>query len=78
MPCPHCGEMQVLRWERLQWPKGEPERAAYHCEHCAGEIQDWQKHQMLRAGEWHERDSRYSLPLQGWPGITRQHWCFPE
>ncbi len=51
-PCPHCGEYQVLRWDRLVWPKGEPQKAHYQCEHCSGEIQDWQKHQMIKRGEW--------------------------
>jgi len=52
VPCPHCEEYQVLRWERLVWPKGEPQKAHYQCEHCSGDIQDWQKHRMLQGGEW--------------------------
>ncbi|MFN7939140.1 MAG: terminase gpA endonuclease subunit [Bryobacteraceae bacterium] len=52
VPCPHCSGFQVLRWENLVWPKTEPEQARYRCEHCAREIEDWQKHQMLKAGEW--------------------------
>ena len=29
VPCPHCGAMQWLRFERLRWDKGRPETAAY-------------------------------------------------
>src|SRR5437867_964271 len=47
-----CSEYQVLRWECLVWPKDEPQKADYQCQHCSGEIQDWQKHQMLKRGEW--------------------------
>ena len=31
VPCPHCGHMQWLQFERLHWDKGRPETAAYHC-----------------------------------------------
>lgn len=52
VPCPHCGEFEILRWDSLIWPKGEPEEAQYRCEHCSTFIGDWQKHAMLRQGEW--------------------------
>lgn len=52
VPCPHCGEFQLLRWDSLIWRKGEPEEAQYRCEHCSKLIGDWQKHAMLRQGEW--------------------------
>jgi phage terminase large subunit GpA-like protein len=52
VPCPHCGERQVLRWERLTWPEGNPRKAYYRGEHCDHEIHDWQKHHMLKHGEW--------------------------
>ena len=29
VPCPHCGHMQWLEFERLRWEKGRPETAAY-------------------------------------------------
>ena len=34
VPCPHCGAMQWLKFERLRWQKGQPETAEYHCEGC--------------------------------------------
>jgi phage terminase large subunit GpA-like protein len=32
VPCPHCGAMQWLKFDRLRWQKGRPETAEYHCE----------------------------------------------
>lgn len=34
IPCPHCGGLQWLKFERLRWPKGRPDEAVYVCEHC--------------------------------------------
>ena len=38
VPCPTCREFQVLKFPQLRWPKGEPEKAVYVCEHCGQEI----------------------------------------
>lgn len=70
VPCPHCGEYQVLRFDRLKWPKGKPEQAVYVCAGCgevddkgnvvAGAIQNSDKAKMLPLGEW-----RASAPGDG-------------
>ncbi len=52
VPCPHCGEMQWLKFERLKWEKGRPETAHYECEGCDGRIEEHHKTAMLAAGEW--------------------------
>ncbi|UOM36643.1 phage terminase large subunit family protein [Acuticoccus sp. I52.16.1] len=52
MPCPLCGHMQWLRFERLRWEKGRPETAAYHCEDCEQAFAEHHKAAMLGAGEW--------------------------
>jgi phage terminase large subunit GpA-like protein len=51
-PCPHCGAMQWLRFERLRWEKSRPETAAYWCERCEQAIAEHHKGAMLAAGEW--------------------------
>ena len=38
VPCPHCGEHQVLKWEQVRWDKTaagvhKPQTAHYVCEH---------------------------------------------
>ncbi len=52
VPCPHCGAMQWLRFERLRWAKGQPDTVAYHCEGCERPISEHHKTQMLERGEW--------------------------
>ncbi len=52
VPCPHCGQMQWLQFERLRWAKGRPETAAYHCEGCERPIAEHHKTGMLARGEW--------------------------
>ena len=52
VPCPHCGQEQWLKFERLRWQKGRPETAEYHCEGCEQPIAEHYKTAMLEAGEW--------------------------
>jgi len=52
VPCPHCGAMQWLKFDRLRWQKGRPETAEYHCEGCDAAIAEHQKTAMLEGGEW--------------------------
>jgi phage terminase large subunit GpA-like protein len=52
VPCPHCNEFQILKFAQVRWPKGEPEKAVYVCEHCGAEIENHEKHWMLPRGEW--------------------------
>src|SRR6056297_1459688 len=52
VPCPHCGHMQWLQFERLRWDKGRPETTAYACEGCEQPIAEHHKTQMLERGEW--------------------------
>lgn len=54
VPCPHCGTMQTLEWERLQYTPDDPKDAAYVCEQgCV--IEETHKPDMLRRGEWRHR-----------------------
>lgn len=55
VPCPHCGEFQLLSWKRLIWSKEQdptPENVCYACEHCAAALYETEKMAMLRAGQW--------------------------
>lgn len=57
VPCPHCGEMQVLVWENFRFEyekpgyilKGDVE---YLCKHCGAFIEEYHKTAMMEAGEW--------------------------
>ena len=52
VPCPHCGEHQVLRWANLKFTPEDPSDARYCCEHCGALIDEAHKTDMLAAGEW--------------------------
>lgn len=62
LPCPYCGEFQVLAWgasteHGIKWLKTDggaarPETAVYVCRHCGAAIEERHKTQMLHDGEW--------------------------
>jgi phage terminase large subunit GpA-like protein len=52
VPCPHCSEMQSLKFERLRWDKGDPRSVHYACEGCDAPIEEHHKTAMLAGGEW--------------------------
>jgi phage terminase large subunit GpA-like protein len=66
VPCPHCGETQVLTWgadkeygiKWLKTPAGTPraETAIYVCMHCAAAIEERNKPVMLHDGKWIAED----------------------
>ena len=66
VPCPHCGELQTLKfggkdkpfglkWRLKPQEDGEPPEIAqvwYVCEHCAACIDEGHKTEMLKNGRW--------------------------
>lgn len=59
VPCPHCGEYQVLTWKQLRWEgslRADAEEvlrtAKYHCIACQRVIPAAAKPQMLCRGVW--------------------------
>ncbi len=52
VPCPDCGEFQILKWQNVKWPKGDPENAYYECKKCKSHWQDHQKAEILKNGKW--------------------------
>ncbi len=54
VPCPHCGRMQILVWEQLDYDI-ETKRAQYRCintDDCGALIDEAAKETMLANGEW--------------------------
>lgn len=75
VPCPHCGEYQVLEWGGpetpygIKWDKDEhgegiPETAYYVCRHNGCVIHHNEKSSMVKRGEW-----RASKPFKGHAGF---------
>jgi phage terminase large subunit GpA-like protein len=52
VPCPFCGVLQRITWAAIQWPDGEPQKAAMKCEACERLIPESRKTEMLADGEW--------------------------
>lgn len=76
VPCPHCGEFQVLEWggkdtpHGLKWLKDEetgaprPETAHFVCRHNGCVIEEIDKPAMIGRGEW-----RATKPFAGHAGF---------
>jgi phage terminase large subunit GpA-like protein len=47
VPCPHCDELQPLKWANLRWRDNDPSTAHYVCAHCGAEIEEHHKAKML-------------------------------
>lgn len=64
VPCSHCDHEQVLKWESVKWPEGEPDKAQIACKQC-GVL--WSESDRIRAivrGEW-----KASAPFRGIAGF---------
>lgn len=72
VPCPDCGEKQVLELAHLVYPDGEPEQAQFACVHCGVLIAEAHKAWMLAHGEW-----RAAYPDRDVPGFHISAWYTP-
>jgi len=55
VPCPECGEFQVLKWARVRdprFPGDQPASTAYACEHCEAPWSDVERWAACDRGEW--------------------------
>ena len=50
--CPECDEPQTLKWSQVQWPDGEPDKAAYVCECCGAAWTDAARYKAIAKGRW--------------------------
>ena len=61
VPCPECGEEQVLTWPQVKWDKAaggahQPETAKYHCIHCDAAWPDEVRWGAISKGHWQARE----------------------
>ncbi|MCK9555002.1 phage terminase large subunit family protein [bacterium] len=83
VPCPHCGEYQVLVFGQIKWNQKETsaekiknERLAwYECSKCNKKIKDYQKPNMLNAGKWIAKDREIKSKHRGfWINSLYSPW----
>lgn len=55
VPCPHCGDYQVLQWSNMHWANNDPNTAKYQCQHCEKLLDNSELHDMLIEGFWLSR-----------------------
>ncbi|MCP4545938.1 MAG: phage terminase large subunit family protein [bacterium] len=88
VPCPRCGDYQVLKWSNLKFERedGEtliPESIHYICELCEGVIDQEERFEMFEEGEWQATNkgvggvagfhmSELSSGLSSWERCVRQ------
>lgn len=61
VPCPHCGNMDWIKWKNIKWENDDPETVMLVCEECGSFIEERFKTQMLARGRWiaEEPDAKY-------------------
>jgi phage terminase large subunit GpA-like protein len=52
VPCPACGAFTEIQWAHIEWPAGEPEKAAFRCPHCSELSHERHKAAMVAQGRW--------------------------
>lgn len=52
VPCPACGVLTEIEWAHIIWDDAAPETARFRCPHCAAEIEEHHKPEMVAAGRW--------------------------
>jgi len=62
IPCPHCGEFQVITLSALKWQKDkhgahDPKTVELVCQGCAALIPESAKTEFLENGEWRETNA---------------------
>ena len=52
IPCPHCGNMDYIRWKNIKFTNDDPKTAMLLCENCGALIEERYKTEMLANGIW--------------------------
>ena len=91
VPCPYCGEFQVLKWERLHYEQKDfklTSEVTFTCEDCGSLIEERYKTTMLSRGKWIAENLEGDFPgfhLSGlysplgwtsWESIVREYLEF--
>lgn len=67
VPCPHCGEHDVITFDRLKFNAERLDDGVHLvCQHCGALIEETYKTQMLAAGEWRSTAEGSSNLVRGY------------
>lgn len=74
VPCPHCGQLHVWKWEYLVWDKDEngnhlPWTARMKCPHCGETYGEYLKPELLNAGVWIATNENGAFPSYHLSGL---------
>ncbi|WP_254701442.1 phage terminase large subunit family protein [Neorhizobium galegae] len=50
--CVECDDYSEVLWADINWPEGQPEKAAWHCPKCGCEVEHKHKSTMVQRGRW--------------------------
>ncbi|MDH2325995.1 phage terminase large subunit family protein [Cereibacter sp. SYSU M97828] len=75
VPCPHCGEYQILKFDRLKWDSDTwPHKAFFQCASSGGCVIDHlDKEAMVQAGVWIATAGEDG-PGDSFPAEELDHW----
>lgn len=79
VPCPSCGEFQVLKWAQVKWDnllptkKKRSESAVYCCEYCAAEWEDAARWKAIYSGQY-----RATAQFNSTVGFRISSLCSPK
>jgi phage terminase large subunit GpA-like protein len=62
VPCPRCGERQVIVFTQVKWPTGRPEAAELECIECGKMWNNAERIEATKQGEWVD-EIPWALPM---------------
>lgn len=62
VPCPHCHEKQIIKWENFKFENRDPDTVRLICISCKREIYEHYKTWMLEHGEWRKHNPSSKIP----------------
>jgi phage terminase large subunit GpA-like protein len=72
--CPHCEELEVLKWDNVQWLDTDPEgTAAYHCSLCKTAWSEQNRLDAISNGEY-----KATAPFKGHAGLAAGFGSGPQ
>lgn len=52
VPCPKCGQHQILKWGQVRWVEGREEETWYECSSCSARWTDADRIEAVKRGAW--------------------------